>query len=404
MTTQTIPDHLPPNPVARTALTALAMFFDERHVERAKVADDFREATPAEYPEQHAIASTWQHAANVTWEMCGGRPNNSFAQCDHLVKISARELGKLIEMGTRPSHGPLVQPSRNPCKFDEGLVERLARIATDARQTAGTWDAWEIEKKIVCAILSELASTLVELPTTDEIAIMCGRDLTKSMTPYDAGERRGINTTLEAVGARIAPILAAKDARIAEQDRQLDIAARLMSVEREANSKRIAELEKRLAEQSAPVDATGKTPGQVDFEGATMAHFGNIHPAHTWESLEAPVKRSYEAGAQAVLRAFGNGVEVLRRVRERIEERFSSMHDYGVRCEAREIIDDEFAKLPSGPSAPQVAHPGRVFVGITFERELPDGSRENIDPSTVRLIVGDDATQLVPVGLGGKTP
>lgn len=70
---------------------------------------------------------------------------------------------------------------------------------------------------------------------------------------------------------------------------------------------------------------------------------------------------------------------------------------------------DELAKAEHTTSSvaqtatQSLPHLQRILLGITFQRELPDGSRETLDPSAVRLVVGDDPTRLVPVALKGQT-
>jgi hypothetical protein len=196
MTTNTIPDHLPPDPATRTALVVLAMFFDERHANRLKLAEQMRADEDPSYPEQQAIADTMQNAANVTWEMCGGRPDGSFAHREHFVKISARELASLIVRAERPLKA--VEPeSFRPGDFriDKAPHESFAvlTMVVQARVTpgVGSIDTFRaLLPKCELLIQRELAGT------TGSPANECSN-----------AERQQYETTIEQQKARIAELL-----------------------------------------------------------------------------------------------------------------------------------------------------------------------------------------------------
>lgn len=93
----------------------------------------------------------------------------------------------------------------------------------------------------------------------------------------------------------------------------------------ELQQKRITDLEKRIASTPAPPTVDGKTPGQVDYEAYSAARLGPDDHGSRWDHLDERTKQWNEAGAKAVLRAFGNqpgqtpptsAVEVLRRARD----------------------------------------------------------------------------------------
>lgn len=88
----------------RIILITLAQTFDQQHADRAKLADEMLQSEDQGFAEQDAIARTWENAANVTWELCGGRPDGQFADRHHKVRIDARELAKLIELATSAKH------------------------------------------------------------------------------------------------------------------------------------------------------------------------------------------------------------------------------------------------------------------------------------------------------------
>lgn len=446
----------PINSTTRTALTALAMFFDERSVARSNVAEQQRADEDPGYAEQQSIAETWQYAANVVWQLIGGRPDGSLSFPEYSINISARELGKLIGMATRE---PLTQtqPSGGALTFDDGLVERLADVYSRAHDA--TKHGEDFAKNGIRAILSVLASMPVEMPDVDElarvewIAAYGSDDYTKEKAtepdPAERGacfaeQRRQSIAGLEFVRARLGPILAAKDARIANLDRTAakeraaaQLAERrlaekhapfLMAIDEQ--KARIAELEKRLADTErslewhkqqataatvelgcagmtleeavratvkrlthTPVDAAGKTPGQVHHEALRTAYTDEWGQSiyRTWSDMPHSAAEKSEAVAQAVLRAFGG--EALRRVRDKVPG-----STWG-ELTAKEAIDDELSTFGAASNAPMPYAAPRIFLGITFERERPDGSRENVDPSTIRIVVGDDPTPLVMAGV-----
>jgi hypothetical protein len=376
----TIPDHMPPDPVTRTALAALAMFFDERHAARVKLAEEMRADEDPDYPEHRTMADAWLHAANTTWELAGGRPDGLFAQCDHQIKIGARELGKLIEMGTRSSQSQQV-PNTAPAdvQFDEGLVERLARAygGEAFASLAG-----------IRRILSVLATMPMELPTDD--ALDRAVEFANAQPVVDDGYEGKIDRSVlagvegpsvdhdtyvsyaAAIGhihgqraefVRLSPILAAKDAelgRLANERGEAIARAGRYAATIARQRDRISELERRVA--AGPSEALGRV----------MRRIANATPDGRFDVSSGEFPALLVDNVVA-------------------------------------IIDDEIASVgsavphPSPIATSNPTIPSRIFLGVSFERELPNGEREKVDPSKVRLVVEGDDTLLVPVGFGGSS-
>lgn len=113
------------NSITTITLKALAREFDERHADRAKLAEEMQQSEDQGFAEQDAIARTWENAANVTWELCGGRPDGQFADRHHKVRIDARELGKLIELATGAKH---VETDAEFAETNRALTNAMQRI------------------------------------------------------------------------------------------------------------------------------------------------------------------------------------------------------------------------------------------------------------------------------------
>ena len=118
-----------------------------------------------------------------------------------------------------------------------------------------------------------------------------------------------------------------------------------LKAELQRSQTRERELEKRIAELTEPMTVDGKTPGQVANEG--------------YERAAGSRTESWEACAQAVLRAFGNppsgqtqqanAAEALRRVRDELcnQPAFNLVFgmEYVTITQLRKVFDDELAKL-----------------------------------------------------------
>jgi hypothetical protein len=199
-------------------------------------------------------------------------------------------------------------------EFDGELVEKLYVVFGDA---VGTWHDG------IRAILTELAKMPVELPTDSDVMGAWTSGFIAN------GGNKAAMYVARMIRSRLAPTIAAKDARIADLERQLATA-----LEERDNAR--GELSSRLA---MPVDASGKTPGQVDYEAYGVARFGSAGST-PWHRLTDAVRTYNEIGAQAVLAAFGTGAESLRNVRAKIIAAPGEAAEYYAR-----LVDDELAKV-----------------------------------------------------------
>jgi hypothetical protein len=355
----------------------------------------------------------------------------------HDGQLTVNRVRLLIEQrdDTRNAHQ---EASTNPtATFPDDLVERLGHVIESSTMATGVQADW-----LARAILAELAKVPVELPSAGHVVCAWGfQGRLCSPDEYAAGER-----VAAMFAANVAPILAAKDARIAElesvidqkdaciigrgaavkvaeqwrtedrgriadletSERALRSTIELLASEKDAaiariaelearspanectnaerqqyeatigrqlsallnRDGRIAELEKRLAEQVAPVNADGKTPGQVGFEAwqeQYAARRGSV--SRPWSEETRPCHECEEASAQAVLRAFGNGAEALRQVRKRIGNMTEAPDEIRFAC--RRVIDDEIAKVGGQAKTTSVATACTVC-GCPSERAFLD--------------------------------
>lgn len=191
-------------------------------------------------------------------------------------------------------------------------------------------------------------------PNIDDIHACSKEHLTLALAktfdiPLDASTLRLVTEKNEALETARAVIIERDTmrARLAELEARMP-ANEVTNAERmqyettiELQQKRIAELEKRIAELTEPMTVDGKTPGQVALEAWNPGANGYSAYRDDWER-----------SALAVLRAFGqpsqttqDAAEALRRVRK-------SFAGYQGECAAvvREAIDDELAKLEAKPT------------------------------------------------------
>jgi hypothetical protein len=367
---------------ARIALAALARHFDEQRADKTALAEQLREDDSAYYPDYAAIAAAYEDAATTAWAMIGGCPPAAMAEPKHSrISIDLRELGKLVEMATRPPE-PLydlgggrrvdkdayIQYLRGTAEHYDKLREALAAAGVDAAHHDDVRRAIDAKKARITELETRLAGAIASKPaaTLDRDSVLMtlsrARDCITSFTAFanatevrdnaaalvqnainmildgsqpaacaavqlsgksgqfdeglveqlvDAyakgcdstrhGEdfcKNGIRAILaelatmpcellegvllpagDATGAAhvvldmMCPILAAKSAvidvahtRIAELEKQLGQALEERDNARgESASRKVHqdELEKRLAEATAPFTVDGKTPGQV---------------------------------------------------------------------------------------------------------------------------------------------
>jgi hypothetical protein len=262
--------------------------------------------------------------------------------------------------------------------FDEDLVERLYVVFGDAM---GTW------RDGIRAIRAELAKMPVELPSADEIAQAWNRE------PSPVAPKANV---LELVRSRLAPILAAKEAELSRLDEQTERdQLRIAELQTEnaqlldgqlslvgeiescapANScddsarkqyeitiaqqlTKIAELEKRLAEKTAPIDADGKTPGQVSRDArreATLSRGVGFVEHEVYHGKPVDNATIEEEASRAVLRVFGKKM-----VQEALESlRGNIVIDDDPSGYFRGMIDAEIAKLEGLEAAPTSDKLGR---------------------------------------------
>ena len=113
----------------------------------------------------------------------------------------------------------------------------------------------------------------------------------------------------------------------------------------------IAELEGQLAEATKVPMVDGKTPGRVMTEKAHELFYAPDKPEtpFAWDRLSKAEQRRADETAQTVLRAFGNGAEVLRNVHQQIGNAPGEPSEY-----YQAIIDAELAKLePTSEHSPK---------------------------------------------------
>jgi hypothetical protein len=427
----------PISPPQRTVLAILAQWFDERSASRRTLAEEFRSDYPEDFPEQDIIAKTFGTCAAITWELAGGKPGAKPREHERFIKVSTADLATLIALADQRAPNAVELPNTTfdgehvPCEpvaptaLSENIIERLAQAGRYARLCANptpklvtSWGATDpVERTMevagVKAVIAELAKEPVAFPTRDDVVVALGRG---------AGNAKDEATEVLALfRTRLGLMVVAKDAEIERlgkgtvYERKLYEEAidnrpanEVTNAERqqyeltiEQQKQRIAELEKRLAAVAwaeLPESANPKLLDSGEFD-----HFDvrGLYANSTREALlDTLVNTTHALRSVARQRdrmmALPDAIEALWNVRERIGNAPGESAEY-----YQGIVDEEVVKCGKGK---RPAPGGRVFIGLTFERELPDGSRENVDPSTVRLVVGDDPTLLVPVGFGASTP
>lgn len=515
------PDIKTNNPTTRTTLAILAQWLDERHDAHTKLAEEFRDG---EYDgdrhdsaEQSAIAKTFTNAADVAWELAGGRPGEAPREHERFIKVSTNDLARMLGMTAGiPAKDARIsglkslldselsrQPTTKAGAFYDTLVERLANAFCPAfRDSVG-------ESSVndgIRAVLAELAKMSCELPFDASghgamlDAIIAAATVRK---PNDAaneytlhGMAKDAMYALQMVHACVAPVLAAKDAEIArlqnvtpanecsnaersqyettvhlQKERIIELEKRLDGVTPEffASEAGRADLNRReaLIEVNRMLDAAGIPYSQLTVERVRQLIESRdttiIEPQSAiaigerlWPRINARrckiVRKLVTMGAigpeqnvelhalEEVRRARAALFDALMQIKASrmpdVDEAFQAFantdefmngilgHDLDdetfVLAQAREdqllakaragVIDDaerrRLAQLHTllmrpGPwmaeeptSAPKT---GRIFLGVTFERELPDGTRERVDPRDIRFGVGADATSLIPI-------
>jgi hypothetical protein len=275
------------------------------------------------------------------------------------------------------------KPMAEPQAFGEALVERLVRISWDAqmeddwiRVNTPPWDDYpEVFKKAgrvgIRAILSELARAQCELPTSEPIE--------RVLRAYDnTGQTDNFARAMHLAGwlrEQLAPILAAKDAENARLSARLIECRRLLStrveavrldkansriaaLEKDAKEKQasahayIVSLEKRLAEQTAPLVVDGKTPGEFFRDVQDAYYHKTIGDTEDREVFARVYQESEDVAVKAVLDMFGKQKtrEALERVRDKVRSIPWGSKGYeidyaAIRVDVVGFIEAELAKL-----------------------------------------------------------
>jgi hypothetical protein len=208
----------------------------------------------------------------------------------------------IAEIKTQDEPGARTHDSAPNATPAPNLVERLkkAYVFAEMEAIAGGGDPVDLG---VRAILTSLSKTPVAMMTADHIATLCGGE------DYSPTDRRYARVAVQAFKEFVAPILAAKDARI-EKLEALYAAAKVTDPERietiELQRKRIVELEKQRDDEcglsnlrSFEIDTWKKELAEAR---AKIAELESSHVA-TVEAMQAALnmaKRDYMATQTAL--------------------------------------------------------------------------------------------------------
>ncbi len=277
-----------------------------------------------------------------------------FEQKRRLAELESRAPANECTNAERQQYELTIEQQRKRIEELDNL-----RVDADEKHAVAQWyisslEKWKEDNKRFTDEWHEAIDVLCELWPRDEPI--------EANPPQGDWIRRLVAVREKRAVAELEKELA--DVRTTEQERRLEIAShrgivaelekRLADSEAsrkaadamvDARQKRIQELEKCLAEATAVPTVDGKTPGRVLYD-------------ELWKQLSSGNEEMFrmEAGAKAVLRAFGG--QALRRVRERIDvtERMSNDTEYGKewihRGETLAIINDELAKLGGQTGTP----------------------------------------------------
>jgi hypothetical protein len=273
--------------------------------------------------------------------------NTAKRAAKRLADLESRTPANEVQNAERTQYETTIEQQRKRIEELDNL-----RVDADEKHAVAQWyisslEKWKEDNKRFTDEWHEAIDVLCELWPRDEPI--------EANPPQGDWIRRLVAVREKRAVAELEKELA--DVRTTEQERRLEIAShrgivaelekRLADSEAsrkaadamvDARQKRIQELEKCLAEATAVPTVDGKTPGRVLYD-------------ELWKQLSSGNEEMFrmEAGAKAVLRAFGG--QALRRVRERIDvtERMSNDTEYGKewihRGETLAIINDELAKL-----------------------------------------------------------
>ena len=218
------------------------------------------------------------------------------------------------------------------------------KIEKDAEEKQATAHAYivSLEKRIAeLATVSEGESKAPGQSTRDAVRLFTG-----TLHEYAPDWHSLAFTSQDDWSRAEQAIVVPYSKRIAELEKD----ARIAATQKELLLVSIEELKKRIAELTTPVIVDGKTPGQIDYEAYGAARWTSLPSFTPWNSLDDKTKAHNEAGAQAVLRAFGG--EALRQVRT-----------VALSCDFPEImrvLDTEIARIGHSRAA-ELAKSDRPF-------------------------------------------
>lgn len=349
----------PLSATAKTALTLLAQWFEDHSAIRRKFADGFRDAEPEDFAEQDAIAKTFANAAQVAWDLVGNPERRSYR---HTIAVDTRGLAALIERADMPGNTPSA-PGMLFWSTDAIMAMNLDELepfceAFRAGEEVATPDAGWLESG-VRSVLLHVASVVGAAKTS---ACVVGLENRPPANEVQSAERQQYEKTIEQQKARIAEL----DKLLCEAKRFVDDAHKEhASLASEINDMR------RARDEALPcsIVVDGKTPGDVDFAArcAAWAKRGVLGVEHRDDRSEG-AREADEAGAQAVLRAFGPELqrqavrEALERVRAQLNDAarsFGAEHLGILRPDWMKAIDAELVRCgcvtaPLPPKDPRV--------------------------------------------------
>jgi hypothetical protein len=327
-------------PLCRRNVRGLASRFAGLKDEASNKAEEFRTDDSDSFAEYQCIAKTWEAASDLVWDLLGGR-------------LAVEGNGS----------------------FPDELVERL-KHAYMFHELGGDTVGHGIR-----AVLAELATVRLD--------VISASDLSDVIYSPSAGELIGMKSrrVLKLIDDRLAPVITAKDARNDFLLGQLDAAKRdtkyslemvaTAEKQRDAAQARIAELESRTpANEVQNVERT-QYEQTIALQNKRIKEL-EVSTRRAWTERDYFQARANEDPTKAL---------VLRLEPERDE--------------ARKLVKELQEQSASPAATSSRTTSPRIYLGVTFERELADGTREVVDPSTLRIVV--DGEQLVPVALDSKS-
>jgi hypothetical protein len=382
MTTNDKAPTVPINATTKTALRVLATFFDERSAARHELAEQCRTEDESAYPEEKAVADMWHHAANTTWELIGGRPDdatNAYALRKHFVNISAKELGKLLD------------------QLESVEEDRLALEAIGSQNIELKAHIFDLESRTSANECSNAERTQYEATIEQQRARIA-----------ELEAMRSASDSLLSVGESCWPRIAARRAHLIIRDLERGLttaeSVELYTLERvrRARSELASAL---LTLRMGTLDDIAEVLGSVVQSAAWAEQERELFGTGLAEELETAVDDRRQALNEklAAVTLEPNDWQQLSHLNA-VSRRLFVTHFAMSELESPGMSTRSTTPTPEESEASWKARlddpspAKRIFIGITFERECPDGSREHVDPSTVRLCLDGDATLYQPIG------